>query len=54
MLENLLANQGVSSIKVKVSMGWQELKQSRLKILCSEQEEEDMRMFRNKAMEASS
>ena len=53
-LADLLANQGVSCIEVKVSMDWQELRQSRLRTLYCEQEEEDRRVFRHKAMEASS
>lgn len=52
-LANLLANQGVSNIEVKVLLEWQELRQSRLRTLCCKQEEEDRRVFRHKAREAS-
>lgn len=53
-LADLLANQGVNYTTNKVAMGWQGLPQNGLKEQCCYQVDEDMMVYRNKAMEAMS
>jgi len=50
-LVDLLANQGVNCTIRRVVMGWQGLSQSRLKEQCGGQADEDMLVYRNRAME---
>lgn len=50
-LADILANQGVSCKEDNAWRKWQELPQSRLKALCSEQATEDMDIFGNRSKE---
>jgi len=51
-LADILANQGVNCKEHTVSLGWQEVPQGSLKILCHTQVEEDREVYRNKIIEA--
>lgn len=53
-LVDLLANQGVKCTINRVAMGWQGLPQNGVKEQCDYQADEDMMVYRNKAMEALS